>query len=147
MKIWPLVWAVYLLPAYCVADTQVKSIILTNIDVGGVILSPSNQHIQNELTRLLLQSIQVIQSNQHPVEIRGHTDSIGSQQRNLVLSQQRAQAFATYLVLQGVNAHRLIVTGYGERQPIADNKTREGRAKNRRVELIFIKDDQRVSTQ
>ncbi len=69
------------------------------------------------------------------VEIQGHTDSTGSAARNKALSQQRADSVRAYLVQKGVAADRLKAKGYGPSQPIADNKTAEGRAKNRRVEL------------
>ncbi|NOQ89039.1 MAG: OmpA family protein [Gammaproteobacteria bacterium] len=73
--------------------------------------------------------------------VQAHTDYKGSGEANLKLSEQRAQSVKNYLVSQGVFEKRLIAKGYGESQPIADNETEEGRAKNRRVELKVIKDD------
>lgn len=70
------------------------------------------------------------------VEVGGHTDSIGSDAYNQKLSERRAQTVATELEHDGISASRLTVRGYGERKPVADNKTEEGRARNRRVELI-----------
>jgi OOP family OmpA-OmpF porin len=70
------------------------------------------------------------------VEVGGHTDSIGSDAYNQKLSERRAQTVATELEHDGISASRLTVRGYGERKPEADNKTAEGRARNRRVELI-----------
>lgn len=69
------------------------------------------------------------------VEVAGHTDSSGSDSYNLGLSQRRADAVKTYLIGKGVAADRLTTKGYGETEPVADNKTEEGRARNRRVEL------------
>ncbi|RPH54783.1 MAG: OmpA family protein [Acidobacteria bacterium] len=74
----------------------------------------------------------------HPevnVEVGGHTDSDGSVSYNLKLSQQRANTVRDYLAKIGVPAAQLTAKGYGEAQPIADNKTPEGKATNRRVEL------------
>jgi outer membrane protein OmpA-like peptidoglycan-associated protein len=69
------------------------------------------------------------------LDIDGHTDNIGSEASNLKLSENRANAVKNYLVKKGVDASRLIVTGHGESEPIADNKTAAGRQQNRRVEL------------
>jgi len=71
-------------------------------------------------------------------EIAGHTDSSGSDQYNLQLSQRRAEAVRDFLVAQGIAASRLIARGYGESQPVADNSTESGRALNRRVEFRVI---------
>jgi outer membrane protein OmpA-like peptidoglycan-associated protein len=70
------------------------------------------------------------------VEVGGHTDNVGSADANLKLSQQRAQAVMAALVERGVAAGRLTAKGYGQSSPVADNRTEEGRAKNRRVELV-----------
>ncbi|MDZ7593679.1 MAG: OmpA family protein [Thiobacillus sp.] len=73
------------------------------------------------------------------VEVAGHTCSIGTEEYNLGLSQRRAEAVRNYLVSKGVSADRLTVRGYGESRPVASNDTREGRAQNRRVELVRYK--------
>ena len=69
------------------------------------------------------------------VEVGGHTDSVGSAAYNQKLSEARAHAVRDYLVSKGANGDNLSWKGYGKDGPIADNKTEEGRAKNRRVEL------------
>jgi outer membrane protein OmpA-like peptidoglycan-associated protein len=71
------------------------------------------------------------------VEVQGHTDSIGNDAFNLKLSQRRAESVRTYLVKRGVRFERMIAKGYGESVPIADNRTAEGRAQNRRVEFVI----------
>ncbi|MBN2395919.1 MAG: OmpA family protein [Candidatus Atribacteria bacterium] len=68
--------------------------------------------------------------------IEGHTDSDGSEDHNLVLSQKRAESVKFYLVQSGIHPSRLSVEGYGESQPVASNKTPTGKAQNRRVELV-----------
>ena len=68
----------------------------------------------------------------------GHTDSIGSNAYNKKLSLRRADAVKAYMVSKGIEANRIYTEGKGETQPIADNKTKEGRAKNRRVEIEVV---------
>ena len=68
----------------------------------------------------------------------GHTDSIGSDAYNQKLSVRRAESVKAYLVSKGIEANRIYTEGKGKKQPVADNKTREGRAKNRRVEIEVI---------
>ncbi|TDQ67272.1 outer membrane protein OmpA-like peptidoglycan-associated protein [Maritalea mobilis] len=69
------------------------------------------------------------------VDVYGHTDSTGSDQYNLELSNRRAMSVANYVSGRGVDPRRVYVTGYGESQPIASNATESGRAQNRRVEI------------
>jgi OOP family OmpA-OmpF porin len=68
----------------------------------------------------------------------GHTDSIGSDAYNQKLSMRRAEAVKAYLVSKGIEKNRVYTEGKGEKQPVADNKTKEGRAKNRRVEIEVV---------
>ena len=68
----------------------------------------------------------------------GHTDSVGSDAYNQKLSLRRAEAVKAYMVSKGIEANRVYTEGKGEKQPVADNKTAEGRAKNRRVEIEVV---------
>ena len=68
----------------------------------------------------------------------GHTDSIGTVEYNQKLSVRRAEAVKAYLVSKGIEKNRVYTEGKGEKQPVADNKTAEGRAKNRRVEIEVV---------
>jgi OOP family OmpA-OmpF porin len=68
----------------------------------------------------------------------GHTDSVGSDAYNQKLSVKRAESVKAYLVSKGVEKNRVYTEGKGEKQPVADNKTTEGRAKNRRVEIEVV---------
>jgi outer membrane protein OmpA-like peptidoglycan-associated protein len=73
------------------------------------------------------------------VEIAGHTDDQGGSQYNLILSYQRAKTVMDYLIMRGISPDRLVAKGYGKERPITSNATPEGRAMNRRVEIIPIK--------
>jgi OOP family OmpA-OmpF porin len=68
----------------------------------------------------------------------GHTDSVGSDAYNQKLSVRRAESVKAYLVSKGIEKNRIYTEGKGEKQPVADNKTKEGRAKNRRVEIEVV---------
>ena len=68
----------------------------------------------------------------------GHTDFVGSDSYNQKLSVKRSEAVKAYLVSKGIEKNRVYTEGKGEKQPVADNKTREGRAKNRRVEIEVV---------
>jgi OOP family OmpA-OmpF porin len=68
----------------------------------------------------------------------GHTDSVGSDSYNQALSVRRAEAVKAYLISKGIEKNRVYTEGKGEKQPVADNKTAEGRAKNRRVEIEVV---------
>ncbi|MFZ2785503.1 MAG: OmpA family protein [Sediminibacterium sp.] len=71
------------------------------------------------------------------LKLAGHTDNIGSDAANMVLSRNRAESVKQYLISQGVNGSRIEAIGYGETQPVASNKTADGRQKNRRVEFTI----------
>jgi OOP family OmpA-OmpF porin len=68
----------------------------------------------------------------------GHTDSVGNDAYNQKLSVRRAESVKAYLVTKGIEKNRIYTEGKGEKQPVADNKTKEGRAKNRRVEIEVV---------
>ncbi len=76
------------------------------------------------------------------VLIEGHTDSKGSDEYNQELSEGRANSVASYLAANGISTSRLIVKGYGESQPVADNETDTGRAQNRRVNLAIFANEE-----
>jgi len=72
------------------------------------------------------------------IEISGHTDNVGKPADNLSLSNNRAKAVVNYLIGKKIAPQRLTAKGYGETKPVADNKTEEGKAKNRRTELRVV---------
>lgn len=81
----------------------------------------------------------MIENSNYSVAVDGHTDAIGSEKYNLALSVRRANAVADELISQGIDRSRITVNGYGETDPIATNKTEDGRAQNRRVDTSFTK--------
>jgi len=82
------------------------------------------------------------------LEVSGYTDNVGNARKNVKLSQDRADAVKAYLVGKGVAAGRISTRGYGADNPIADNKTADGRAKNRRVEVKYtIKEEKKERVQ
>jgi OOP family OmpA-OmpF porin len=100
-----------------------------HFDFDKAKLKPEGEHKVDE-------AIQVMQQNPNlRVVCEGYTDSIGSAAYNLKLGQRRATAVKDYMVRHGVAADRIDVKSYGEANPIASNKTAEGRAQNRRVDI------------
>lgn len=72
------------------------------------------------------------------VEIVGHTDDVGDDAYNMNLSMQRAKSVRDYLVSKGLDPNKIVTTGMGESMPIASNSTPEGRAENRRVQILML---------
>ena len=100
-----------------------------NFDFDKDTLKPS-------ATAILDHAVTVIQQNpEMSFNISGYTDNTGSDKYNEGLALRRANAVRNYLVQHGVSSNRLDVSSYGERNPVADNATKEGRARNRRVEI------------
>ncbi len=73
------------------------------------------------------------------IEIQGHTDNVGSNESNLKLSQDRAESVRSYLLSKKIPTNRVTSVGFGETRPIATNDTEEGKAQNRRVEFVIVK--------
>jgi OmpA-OmpF porin, OOP family len=99
-------------------------------DTGKATLKPQSEKTLSQVAALL-------QSQPDwKMKIEGHTDATGTREGNQVLSQQRAATVVAWLVKNGVAGARLTPAGLGDTKPVADNKTEEGRARNRRVELV-----------
>ena len=93
--------------------------------------------IRDESKPVIEQIVQMMKSNPElKVGVEGHTDNVGSPASNKTLSEARAKSVVTSIVSQGISADRLSPAGFGQDKPIADNNTEEGRARNRRVELV-----------
>ncbi|MBP1766239.1 MAG: OmpA/MotB domain protein [Candidatus Aminicenantes bacterium] len=93
--------------------------------------------IRDESKPIIGQIVQMMKSNPElKLNVEGHTDNAGTPASNKTLSEARAKSVVSALVSQGIAADRLSPVGYGQDKPIADNNTEEGKAKNRRVELV-----------
>jgi len=79
------------------------------------------------------------EQNKINIEIAGHTDSIGDNKTNQILSENRAISVKKFLVKNSISPNRIFCVGYGEKQPIESNKTEKGREKNRRIEIRILK--------
>lgn len=124
----------FLVNAYLKAIEKDKKIVLENIffDVDKFDLKPESD---DELATV----VELLQNNPAmKVEISGHTDNTGSEEHNVELSKNRATSVQLYLISKGIAANRLLVKGYGASQPMADNSTETGRAKNRRIEMKVL---------
>ncbi len=111
-----------------------KPLILENIvfeSAKAKLLPESNAELEKLLNYLLL-------NEKSKLEISGHTDNTGDEAKNVLLSEERAKSVIKYLTNQGISENRLLFKGYGSSKPLNTNKTVEGRAKNRRVEVIII---------
>jgi len=103
-----------------------------NFETAKANIQPSSYSILDEIAAALAANPQL------KVAVEGHTDNTGARAFNMDLSQRRAQSVVDYLVEKGVSPDRLTAKGYGPDRPIADNDTRVGRAKNRRVQFVKV---------
>jgi outer membrane protein OmpA-like peptidoglycan-associated protein len=119
--------------ASSIADTGSVAIYGINFDTASSVLKPDSEPAIDEIVKLLTSNPAL------KVGIVGHTDMVGDAASNLKLSMARAQAVISALVTKhGITAARLVAFGAGPWAPVASNDTDEGRAKNRRVELVKI---------
>jgi outer membrane protein OmpA-like peptidoglycan-associated protein/predicted nucleic acid-binding Zn-ribbon protein len=111
----------------------------TTVVLEGITFKLGTAKLTKEASSILDVAANILDNNPDiSMEVAGHTDSIGEKEANVQLSAKRAQSVTNYLVSKGVSSERLQAKGYGAEEPIADNTTKEGRAKNRRVELRRI---------
>jgi outer membrane protein OmpA-like peptidoglycan-associated protein len=103
-----------------------------NFDIDRAVLKLGAEEVLIEMVKLMKNNPDL------KIEIQGHTDNTGSADHNLDLSTRRAETVKKFLLVYGIEAPRMDSKGYGEEKPVAPNDTEEGRAMNRRVELIDI---------
>jgi outer membrane protein OmpA-like peptidoglycan-associated protein len=111
----------------------------TVVTLSGSVLFPSNKStlLPAAETRLSQVSEALMSSKERSIRVEGYTDSRGTDDANIALSQRRAEAVRTYLVSRGYEPDRIQAQGMGKSQPIASNDNAEGRANNRRVEIVL----------
>ncbi len=120
-----------------VIDKEVEEILKTafndlEFENGKDIIKPESFSSLDELAEVLKKK------STWGLQMAGHTDNVGDDQKNLILSKKRAEAVKNYMITKGIDASRLNTLYFGETQPIATNDTPEGRQKNRRVEMKII---------
>jgi len=109
------------------------------VTLGDVLFESGQTELREEAMASLVEVVDLLQSEPDKmIRIEGHTDSVGDADTNLEISQQRADAVLRALVSLGVDATRVTTQGMGEDFPIASNETEEGRAQNRRVDVILL---------
>jgi outer membrane protein OmpA-like peptidoglycan-associated protein len=101
-----------------------------NFDVDKATIKPESQPIIEQIAAMLRDNPELA------VSVEGHTDNTGTPDHNTALSRQRAEAVVAALVKSGIDGKRLSAVGWGQDKPIADNRSEEGRSKNRRVEIV-----------
>ena len=112
---------------------------LATIDTSSVSFLPGSISFSQQSDAALAQLLTLLQ--QYPqgrIRIEGHTDNTGPDNVNLRVSRDRASAVANYLMARGIPSDQLVATGYGASQPIAENSTEAGRARNRRIEIFPV---------
>ena len=125
-------------------EEQIASLTTTQTDrglvmtLGDVLFDTGQAELKNSANRTVLKIVQFLQLNpKRVVRIEGYTDSVGSASFNQTLSERRAAAVQQALIQRGVAADRIVARGYGKDFPVADNSSDEGRAMNRRVEIVI----------
>jgi len=101
-----------------------------NFETGKSVISAESQKIIDNVVTMLKENPTL------KISIEGHTDNVGSSAANKTLSENRAKAVMNAIISKGIAASRLTSTGWGQEKPVADNATDEGKAKNRRVEIV-----------
>jgi hypothetical protein len=131
--------------AHNISEPRQLEIGLIPIKVGGAVVLnnvffDSNSIVLKDESKVELDKVAAfLELNPNvKVELQGHTDNVGTAAFNLDLSSKRAKAVADYLVAKGIVSARLTYKGYGLSKPIADNASEEGRAKNRRTEMVVV---------
>ena len=127
-----------------VEEAKLDTTIGKTIVLDGVVFESGKAALTPASTEILTKAFNTLNENPEiEVEIHGYTDSTGRWETNVELSQLRADAVRAYLIQQGISAERIIAKGFGPNDPIAPNDTPEGRAQNRRVDIVMLSEAER----
>lgn len=123
-----------------------QDLLLSPIEIGqtirlnNIFFDTDKFQLREESTAELNRLVKVLQDNPSlNIEVGGHTDAVGNEQKNIQLSQNRADAVKNYLSSKGISNSRLASKGYGKSKPVASNNTEQGKQQNRRVEFSIVK--------
>lgn len=119
---------------YAELDKTGRVALYINFETAKSIIKPESESTISAIEQLLIDYPTLV------ISIEGHTDNVGSPASNKTLSLARANAVISALVKRGIDKNRLAAKGWGQEKPIAENETDEGRAKNRRVEIVKVKE-------
>lgn len=125
------------------AKENERGLVLT---LGDVLFRTNEVDLTADALRKLYPLVTLLKENpKRSILIEGYTDSSGSESHNLDLSERRASAVRDFLVSTGINPERITARGYGEENPVASNTSEAGRKENRRVEVIVLRNGDRVT--
>lgn len=111
----------------------------TALDTRSIFFEFGRSDIKDDGMTALVEVVKALKEDPNAIlEISGHTDAVGAERANLQLSRDRVDSVVRYLIQQGVELRRVHTVGLGKAVPVADNNTREGRAKNRRVDVRLL---------
>jgi outer membrane protein OmpA-like peptidoglycan-associated protein len=115
-------------------EKKIEILEQVHFDTAKATIKADSFELLNDVATVLKDNPQITK-----IRVEGHTDNVGNKKKNLKLSQDRAKSVMDHLVQKGgVAADRLVSEGFGDTQPVADNKTKEGKALNRRVEFVIV---------
>ncbi|MBS2019463.1 MAG: OmpA family protein [Deltaproteobacteria bacterium] len=115
-------------------DDKGRTVLTLN---GSILFQTGKSELLASASQRLRQVVEALKNDERSITIVGHTDSVGNDDKNMELSQKRAESVKGFLVSHGIPEERVKSMGMGESQPIADNGNAEGRANNRRVEIVL----------
>jgi outer membrane protein OmpA-like peptidoglycan-associated protein len=104
--------------------------------IDSAVILPASTGLLNEIADVLIKNPRI-----RKVEVQGHTDNTGAPDKNMRLSEDRANSVVTWLTAHGVGADRLVAKGYGQDKPLAPNVTEANKARNRRVQFVILDQD------